>query len=363
MVPRLLLVIDNLTNWYIRFNRKRLKGQAGLGVEDTKEALNTLLLVLFTAVRALAPFTPFITEHIYGLLRPYLTAYLVDAKDFRSVHFLPFPTVQESLFDQVTERRVAAMQNVINLGRAAREKRNISVRVPLLSMVVIADAQHLADVESLESYVKEELNVRDLILTSDETKHNIKLEARVDWPTLGKKLKKNVKVVKDALPKLTQDQLKDYVRDGKMTVAGIELDDTDLTIVRVLPEDKAASKEEHGPQFEAAFSSSTIILLDVAPHPELLNDGLARDIVNRLQRMRKKAGLVPTDDIHMQYSVVANPDEVEIDSLIATRQPVFESSLRAPLEPLAGGAKGATTLLEEEQTVGNLVLMLRLAKM
>ena len=362
MVPRLLLVIDNLTNWYIRFNRKRLKGQAGLGVEDTKEALNTLLLVLFTAVRALAPFTPFITEHIYGLLKPYLAAYVADARDSRSVHFLSFPTVQQELFDEATERRVAAMQNVINLGRIAREKRNISVRVPLLSMVVIADAQHLSDVESLESYVKEELNVRDLILTSDETKYDIKLEARVDWPTLGKKLKKNVKVVKDALPKLTQDQLKAYVRDGKISVAGIELEDTDLTIVRVLPEDKATSKDKDGPQFEAAFSNDAIVLLDVAPHPELLNDGLARDLVNRLQRMRKKAGLVPTDDIHMQYSVLANPDEVEIDSLIATRQPVFETSLRGPLEPLAGGAKGATTLLEEEQAVGNLVLMLRLAK-
>jgi len=309
----------------------------------------------------LAPFTPFITEHIYGLLKPYLTAYLVDATDSRSVHFLPYPTVQESLFDEVTERRVAAMQNVINLGRIAREKGNTSIRVPLLSLVVIADAQHLADVESLQTYVKEELNVRDLVLTSDETKYNIKLEARVDWPTLGKKLKKNVKVVRDALPKLTQDQLKDYVRDGKMTVSGIELDNTDLNIVRVLPAE-AASKDKDGPQYEAAFSDEAVILLDVAPHPELLNDGLARNIVNRLQNMRKKAGLVPTDDVHMQYSVVANPDEVEIDSLIATRQPVFEGALRAPLEPLTSGAKGAETLLEEEQTVGNLVLMLRLAR-
>lgn len=72
VVPRLLRVIDNLTNWYIRLSRKRLKGTAGLRLQNTKEALNILCEVLFTLVRALAPFTPFIAEHIYGLLRPYL---------------------------------------------------------------------------------------------------------------------------------------------------------------------------------------------------------------------------------------------------------------------------------------------------
>lgn len=72
MVPELLKRIDNLTNWYIRFNRRRLKGAAGLGHEDTQAALNALLRVLFTMVRALAPFVPFVTEHIYGLLKPYL---------------------------------------------------------------------------------------------------------------------------------------------------------------------------------------------------------------------------------------------------------------------------------------------------
>ncbi|CAI7677035.1 unnamed protein product [Penicillium pancosmium] len=92
VVPRLLQVIDNLTNWYIRFNRKRLKGGAGLGEEDTVQALHTLFEVLFTLVRALAPFTPFITEHIYRLLKPYLGDGINKYSDARSVHFLPFPT-------------------------------------------------------------------------------------------------------------------------------------------------------------------------------------------------------------------------------------------------------------------------------
>ncbi|KAK4245666.1 isoleucyl-tRNA synthetase [Corynascus novoguineensis] len=199
VVPRLLQVIDNLTNWYIRFNRKRLQGTAGLGFDDTTAALNTLLQVLFTLIRALAPFIPFLTEHIYQLLRLQLAPATVDLPDARSVHFLPFPTVQEALFDAVIERRVAAMQRVIQLGRAARERRNISLKTPLLSLVVIADAQSLADVDSLAAYIREELNVRDVVLTEDEARYGIRFEARVHWPSLGKKLKKDVQLVLNEL--------------------------------------------------------------------------------------------------------------------------------------------------------------------
>jgi isoleucyl-tRNA synthetase len=357
-------VIDNLTNWYIRFNRKRLKTQAGAGTEDTKDALNTLLLVLFTAIRALAPFTPFLTEHIYGLMKPFLVDLLADVKDSRSIHFLPFPTVQDSLFDAATERKVAAMQKVISLGRTARERRNIPTRTPLLEVVVVADEEHLSDVKELESYVKEELNVREVVLSTDAAKYNIVLKALVDWPTLGKKLKKNVQAVKKALPDLTQDQLKAYLEDGKMTVAGgIELEKDDLTIIRAIGDSPAAtSGSAEGPQLEPAFSNDVIVLLDCAPHPELLNDGLARDIISRVQQMRKKAGLQVTDDVHMQYEVVSNPDGTEIDELIRTRQDVFVGALRGPLEPLANGAKGDEALIAEDTEVGGLVLKLRLAK-
>ncbi|KAL1866854.1 hypothetical protein Daus18300_006557 [Diaporthe australafricana] len=109
VVPRLLRVIDNLTNWYIRFNRKRLKGSAGLGVGDTRQALSTLCQVLLTLVRALAPFTPFVTEHIYGLLKPYLGDQLSSFANLRSVHFLPYPIVRESLFGEITNRKVSSM--------------------------------------------------------------------------------------------------------------------------------------------------------------------------------------------------------------------------------------------------------------
>jgi isoleucyl-tRNA synthetase len=135
------------------------------------------------------------------------------------VHFLPFPTVQEALFNDEIEKKVSAMQQVIQLARTIREKHNIALKTPLSSLVVIADTQTLSDVQSLQSYVKEELNVLEVTLTNDEQQYGILLNARVDWPTLGKKLKKDVQIVRKALPNLTQDQLKQYMVDKRSPLA------------------------------------------------------------------------------------------------------------------------------------------------
>ncbi|KAI2615725.1 isoleucyl-tRNA synthetase [Hypomontagnella submonticulosa] len=363
VVPRLLQVIDNLTNWYIRFNRKRLKGAAGLDVNDTKAALDTLCQVLFTLVRALAPFTPFLTEHIYRLLQPYLGDALSEYPNSKSVHFLAFPTVQESLFDEVIQRKVSAMQKVIQLARTARERKTIPLKTPLLTLVVIADAQQLSDIEELQTYVKEELNIRDVILTNDEERYGIHLEAKVDWPTLGKKLKRDAQVVRKALPDVTQEELRRYLKEKKITVKGIELEGDDINIVRAIAADNPNIAKDDGVVYEPAFLEDMIILLDTASHPELVDDGIARDVMTRVQKMRKTAGLVPTDDVRMQYSVVSNPDSVQFDTLVSSRQSQFESTVRGPLEPFSPTADAAeTVILQEEHAISNLTLLLRLCR-
>lgn len=351
-------MIDNLTNWYIRFNRKRLKGVAGLGPDDNFRAMNTLFQVLFTIIRALAPFTPFLTEHMYGLLKAHLGSAITQFTDSRSVHFLPFPAVQEALFDEVVERKVAAMQKAIQTARTARERSNLPLKTPLLTLVVIADQHVLSDIEPLKTYIEEELNVRHVVLSSDEQQYNILLEARVDWPTLGKKLRKNVQVVRKALPDLTQDQLKGYVRNKKIEVAGIELDENDLTIVRVFGVDAAGPTQ--AAQWEAAFTNEMVVLLDVSLHPELAQEGVAREMVNRVQRLRKKAGLVPTDEVQMQYSIVSNPEDIDIPSLLSTRADLFISALRGTLGQISEQSTGKSLIMEEEQKIGDLCLLLRL---
>ncbi|KAI9368437.1 tRNA synthetases class I-domain-containing protein [Aspergillus egyptiacus] len=361
VVPRLLELIDNTTNWYIRFNRKRLKGENGR--DDTLHALNTLFEVLYTLVRGLAPFTPFLTDNIYGRLLPHIPEAL-RSEDSRSVHFLPFPEVREELFDEVVERRVARMQKVIEMARVSRERRSLGLKTPLKSLVVIhQDPQFLEDVKSLEGYILEEINVQELILSSDEEKYNVQYSVSADWPTLGKKLKKDAQKVKKALPSLSSDDVKKFVADKKMLIDGIELVEEDLVVKRGLKQD-AASQE-----MEPNADSDVLTILDVKLYPELAHQGLGREIINRLQRLRKKAGLVPTDDVKMEYTVLSDPDNVGIKEAFETQASAIAKVVRRPLEryELVDGkvpdGEEEGMIMQEEQEVQNATFLLRLLKL
>ncbi|OCT47064.1 Isoleucine--tRNA ligase, cytoplasmic [Cladophialophora carrionii] len=364
VVPGLLNLIDETTNWYIRFNRKRLKGE--LGVDDTLHALNTLFDVLYTLVRGLAPFTPFIADLIYSKLLPFIPKSLYG-EDMRSVHFLPFPEVRQELFDPVIERRVGRMQKVIELARQSRERRTIGLKTPLMTLVVIhKDQQYLDDVQSLEGYITEELNVRDLVLSSDEEKYNVQYSVTADWPVLGKKLKKDMQKVKKALPDVTSNDCKTYLSEGKLQVAGIELVEGDLVVRRSLKESETSKDQETN------TDNDVLTILDVAIHPELAQEGLAREIINRVQQLRKKANLKPTDDVKMEYKVQDDPDQVGLEEVFETQASYIEKALRRPVDKhvvtemdgvIANGDKKEDVIVEEVQEVNKATFLLRLLKL
>ncbi|KAK7213493.1 hypothetical protein V2G26_020671 [Clonostachys chloroleuca] len=355
VVPRLLELIDNTTNWYIRFNRKRLKGENGL--QDTLHALNSLFEVLFTLCRGLAPFTPFLADNIYQKLLPHIPEKL-RGEDFRSVHFLPFPEVRKELFDSAVERRVGRMQKVIELARVSRERRTIGLKQPLQTLVVIhSDPQYLEDIKSLENYISEELNVRDLVLSSDEAKYNVIYSCTADWPVLGKKLKKDMARVKKALPGVTSDQVQGYVRDKFIEVDGIRLEEGDLVVRRGVKEDESSKN------LEINTDSHVLTILDTEIHPELALEGLGREIINRVQRLRKKAGLNATDDIKMEYRVLTDPDNVGLEQAFESQSPAFEKALRRTLEKASPDAAGEKLIAEEDQEVQQATFSLRLLKL
>jgi len=126
VVPRLLDLIAELTNWYIRFNRNRLKGESGR--EDTVAALNTLFETLYTLSLALSPFTPFTSENLYHALLPFNAPPKDANEDVRSVHFRMFPEVREEYFDEVVERQVKRMQVVIDLTRLLRDRKKLATK-------------------------------------------------------------------------------------------------------------------------------------------------------------------------------------------------------------------------------------------
>ncbi len=355
-MPKLLELIDNTTNWYIRFNRKRLKGENGLN--DTLHALNTLFEVLFTLCRGLAPFTPFLTDTIYLKLLPHIPTEL-QGQDPRSVHFLPFPEVREELFYPEIERRVQRMQKVIELARVSRERRTIGLKQPLKTLVVIHhDQQYLDDVKSLEGYITEELNVRDLVLTSDEARHNVQYSVTADWPVLGKKLKKDMAKVKKALPSVTSEQAHAYVLSGTIVVDGITLEAGDLVVRRGLKEDKASEN------LETNTDNDVLTILDAEIYPGLAEEGLAREIINRVQRLRKKAGLQPTDDIKMVYKVLSDPENIGLEKVFETHTSTIEKALRRPLDKEAWIGRDSKDLIaEEEQEVQKATFLLQLLKL
>lgn len=361
VVPKLLAFIDDLTNWYIRFNRRRIKGYTDDGVEDTKMGLNTLSEALLTLSRAMAPFTPYLADGIYLRIKEYFTQEQLELfsvnpkiKDIRSVHFLSYPSVREELFDSKIELAVSRMQKVIDLGRNIREKKTISLKTPLKELVILhSDPDYLKDVDSLKGYIIDELNVRNLVITSDEKKYGVQYTVVADWPVLGKKLKKDAKRVKEALPSVTSEEVQEFAKSGKITVDGIELVTEDLQVQRGLPADKAA----HG--HESRAQQDVLIILDVNLYPELQNEGLARELINRIQRLRKKAGLNTTDEVKVEYEVVK--DTINFESVVKDNEELLVKSTKRPLTHFS--EKAEDVIVVEEQVINETVFKLRLLKL
>ncbi|KAL9113112.1 MAG: hypothetical protein Q9227_002724 [Pyrenula ochraceoflavens] len=345
VVPELVNMIDSLTNWYIRLNRRRLKGEAGL--QSSLTGLNTLFEVLFFLIRSLAPFIPFLTDHLFTLLATYLPQSITKSfDDIRSVHFLPYPDVNPELLDPNVERKVQRMQNVIGLARISRERKTIGFKTPLKSLVVVhTDPVYLSDIDSLRTYICDELNIQDLELSSDEAKHNVQYSCVADWPTLGKKLRKDAQKVKKLLPQLSTKQVKDFMNNKSMTLDGIHLTEDDLVVRRDVP-------NSDNRNIETNTDNDVLTILDVELYPDLASSGLAREVINRIQRLRKKAGLVATDDVRMIYRLIEDPQEVGLADVFTSHARTIESAVRGsvvPEETANGPVDGDQKIIIEEE--------------
>ncbi|KAG0615444.1 hypothetical protein M758_5G041400 [Ceratodon purpureus] len=294
VVPSLLKFIDNLTNIYVRFNRKRLKGRTG--DDDSRLALSTLYFVLLTTVKAMAPFTPFFAEGMYQNLR----LALPDTDE--SVHYCSFPEV-ESETDKRIEQSVTRMMSVIDLARNIRERHNKPLKTPLKEMVVVhADTDFLDDItSSLGEYVREELNVRTIVPCNDLLKY-ASLRAEPDYSGLGKKLGKSMGLVAKEVKALTQAQILEFQKAGEGTFAGQKLGLQDIKVINDFKAPDGIAKAD----IDAAGDGEVLVVLDLRPDESLLEAGFAREVVNRIQKLRKKAGLEPTDIVEIFYNVHEN---------------------------------------------------------
>lgn len=175
--------------------------------------------------------------------------------------------------------------------------------MPLKELVIFHhDQEYLDDVRSLESYVAAELNVVNIRYTSDEESVGVKYKADADWPTLGKKLRKDMAKVRSALPKLASDDCRRFVTEGKIDVNGVQLVQGDLIVTRYV-------SLGDGGDFESATDNDVIILLDIRKHADLESLALLRSLVSRVNKLRKEAGLKPSDKVDIFYEYDAGQED------------------------------------------------------
>lgn len=229
------------------------------------------------------------------------------------------------------------------------------IKTPLKELVVFHPEQsYHDDIQSLETYLVSELNVRDVIFTTDEQRTGVKYRAVADWPVLGKKLRKDIGRVRKALPDVPSDDIKSFIDTGKITVDGIELVTGDITVLRHvdLPADGS---------YATTTDNDVVVVLDIRLHPELESEGVARELINRVQRLRKKAGLQATDEVDVFYSFEADLTDA-LDGVIKGHSDMITRATRGIPRAISGRHKDAVSMIEEEQEIGEAKFKLSLSR-
>jgi len=214
---------------------------------------------------------------------------------------------------------------------------------------------YLDDVRSLQRYIQSELNVRDVIVTSEETTAGVRYRAVADWAVLGRKLRSNLGKVKSALPGLSSDDVRSYTETGRVTVAGIDLVEGDLVVQRYI----------ELPEGEGSFATHTdndvVVRLDIQVHPELAGEWLARELISRVQKLRKKAGLQATDDIEVYYQFEEGVG-AELRDAMREHAEVIERTVRSVPADASTRKAGSDVIIEEEQEVAETKFLLSLVR-
>ena len=289
VVPRLFEFIGDLTNWYIRLNRARF-WTSEMDV-DKIAAYSTLYTALYEISLAMAPFAPFLSEHLYRRL----AALGPDHPEPESVHLCAYPEADESLDDAALEGAVERMRQVILLGRRQREQQGLSLRTPLREARIIhSDQALLDDIAALESYIAAELNVKSVAYDTDEAAY-VGLRAKPNFAVLGRRLGRRVGELASSLEALPRAALAAFEAQGEIELLGETFSGEEIQVFR-----------EPVPGSGAQTNRLITLVLDFELDEDLKMEGAAREIVNRVQRARKALDLEVSDRIRMRYQADAS---------------------------------------------------------
>jgi isoleucyl-tRNA synthetase len=283
----ILSFLDELTNWYIRRSRRRFwKSESDT---DKAAAYATLYEVLDGVVRLLAPYLPFITEHIYQNLVRNLNPSAPE-----SVHLTSYPAADESKRDRELEKEMARVQTAVSLARALREERRLKVRQPLQKLTwVVPEAGAAEELAPYLQIVSEEINVKEIEVRSTD-EGLVTLSAKANFKVLGKRAGSKMKEVAAAIEALSKDEIMKLEQGDVVEAAGFALTHEDVLIRREEQSGLAIQSDGH-----------MTIALDTTMTSELVAEGLAREVVHTIQSARKESGLEITDRISIEIETNA----------------------------------------------------------
>ncbi len=273
-------VIDNLSNWHVRLSRKRFWG--GQMDADKLSAYQTLYTCLLTVAKLMAPIAPFYADRLYRDL----TQGLADVAP--SVHLASYPVADESLIDKDQERRMELAQQVSSMVLSLRKKEQVIVRQPLQCISIpVTDARLREDLDYVRQLILDEVNVKELRFADANM---LEKKVKCNFRVMGKKYGKLMKAVNAAVTALSQDEINRFDQQGslELMVEGqpIVVERADVEII-----------SEDMPGWTVANEGSLTVALDLEITPALRSEGLAREVVKRIQGFRKESGFEITDRI------------------------------------------------------------------
>ena len=306
-------VSDNLSNWYVRLNRKRFWG--GEMNEDKLSAYQTLYACLKTITLLMAPIAPFYADRLYVDL----TEGNADAK--ASVHLADFPTVDESVINKTLEKDMETAQNITSMVLALRRKANLKVRQPLsMIMIPVLDSKQKDSIEAMSLLIKNEVNVKTIKYVDGNEGVLVK-RVKPDFKKLGPKYGKIMKQLAAEIADMTQEEIIAFEKGGQFT---FEIDNApvcvELSDVEIFSEDI--------PGWLVANEGSLTVALDITVTDDLRKEGIAREIVNRIQNIRKNIGLEITDKIQVVISPNPKTDDAVAEYSDYIAHQVLAESIR-----------------------------------
>ncbi len=317
-------VQENLSNWYVRLCRRRFwKGEYGT---DKIAAYQTLYTCLVTVSKLAAPIAPFFMDRLYKDLTQ-----ATHSEKQPSVHLADFPNYVENYVEKSLESKMMKAQTVSSLVLSLRKKEMIKVRQPLQKvMIPILDAKQRLEIEAVSDLIKAEVNVKEIELLDDASGVFVK-QIKPNFKTLGPRFGKDMGLVSKAIQGLTPEQIHELDRNGNLSLA---IDGKSITLAL---EDVEISSQDI-PGLLVANANGITVALDITLTDELRSEGIARELVNRIQNLRKDRGFEVTDKIKvhlqneetLQSAVTANLDYIKSETLTADL--VFEKELNTGTE-------------------------------